>query len=182
MIYPNGCIIQTYNVSSGQVIQAPCFFDQDEPPEGFRSVIFGGVTISTDEINFPRSPNQTGPAFVIGKPAAVDFNLTSLINANLLSRVRSITVQFSAITSPGDCVVRLNSGYVLPGIQGVQSSDGSRSASFASGDFLSAEPIFSLQSNGFNTYGGVIIATITVSNFRTGGYWYPNVVDPLNIS
>lgn len=182
MNYPNGCIIQTYNVSSGQVIQAPCFFDQDEPPEGFRSVIFGGVTISTNEIDWPRSPNQVGPAFAIGSPAAVDFNLTGLINANFLSRVRSISAQFSAITSPGDCVIRLNSGYVLPGIPGVQASDGSRTASFASGDFVSAEPIFSMQANAFNPNGGIIIATITVSNFRTGGYWYPNVADPLNIS
>lgn len=167
MNYPSGTVVQNYNVSAGRVIQLPCFADQMQPPDGFRAVVFATPIIGG------ASPyvNQTGPAFASGQPAAIQFDLTQLIQQAALSRARSIYVQCQSVmegatTAPGSKVisydVMLDSGLMIPCVPGLLQSD-----AFIVADFISANPIFGLFATaGATDLGMTAQFTVAVANFK----------------
>ena len=165
MNYPSGTIVQNYNVAAGRVIQLPCFMDQQEPPDGFRAIVFATPEISVDN---PTAPNQVGPAFAAGAPGAVQFDLTQLIQQNQLSRARSILVtSVVSGTAAGGAFLLLDSGLMinLAGDSSAASSTGNNGSMV--GDFISANPIFSLLVTKSGMTPGLDWQfTIAVANFK----------------
>lgn len=92
MNYPPNTIIQQFNVTAARLIQLPCFDDQQEPPDGFRAMVF--------QFGFQNGslfPNQSGPVFT-GGFSAVNFDLSSVIgNGNTvgMSKARSVLLSLS---------------------------------------------------------------------------------------
>lgn len=102
MNYTNGSIVQTYNVLAGRVVQLPCFYDMQEPVDGFRAVVFATPVIGTiqqGETTQGNFVNQNGPSFFAGITGSVDialeFDLTPLMQNNSLSFARSIMASFT---------------------------------------------------------------------------------------
>jgi hypothetical protein len=173
MNFPDGTIIQNYNVNAGRVIQLPCFMDQPEPPDGFRAVVFATPTIA---VGGPYI-NQTGPDFDSSLPGAIQFDLTQLMQQNALSRARSIMIQSTAAmgaatTGFGGNPITLDlvfdSGLYIP-----VAPPPCYSEAVVCADFISANPIFALLAS--SEFMGVISFadfTVTVANFnlRLGSY------------
>lgn len=172
MNYPPGTIVQNYSVAAGRVIQLPCFADQDQPPDGFRAVVF-----ATPEINSGVIVNQTGPEFQNGEPCAIQFDLTQLIQQAALSRVRSIAVSthLGEYTSEGlSMFLMLDSGMQIPiaPVNGPVSGSVSGLAgdAYICTDFLSQNPVFGLfAANGIDN---VPQFTVTVANFKLAPLGY----------
>lgn len=178
MNYPTGTIVQNYNVAAGRLIQLPCFGDQDEPPEGFRAMVLGSFAFGNNY------PNQSGPNFVPNQAAAVQFDLTTVLNNFQMSKIRSMAVmlQCAGMNSGIQAYALLNSGWQVPiGNRNISYYDGTQNEaistdSLAVFDFLSAEPIFGIYmpfTPNSDPYAGPF-GTLVVANFKlSAGVFLP---------
>lgn len=168
MNYPVGTIVQNYLVATGRVIQLPCFFDQEEPSDGFRAIVFDSFNLGGGD-----SPNQLGPPFTDNtQPCAVMFDFSALVPSQM-SRVRSVALTMycgaptGGVNTSSSARLLLDSGFAVPISRTIAPYDGSGitfigTDSFTVCDFITAVPQLAVWSPSPAVgYTGVL----TVANF-----------------